>query len=56
MLCKDLCQLLCLAIISVGFTEVINKAYHHYSSFYLGYLLSLSSRDEIILSHNLTQG
>lgn len=49
--------LLWLSIISVGFTEnAINKAYHHYSGFYLGYLLSLPPRDEISVSRNITHG
>lgn len=49
--------LLYLSVISIGFTEnAINKVYHHYSSFYLGYLLSLPPRDEIRVSRNITHG
>lgn len=44
-----------LCIISVEFTEnVSNKAFHHYSSFYLEYLLSLPPIYEIRVSHNIT--
>lgn len=50
-------SLLWLSIISVGFTEnAINKAYHHYSSFYLEYLLSLPPWDEIRVSCNIICG
>lgn len=49
--------LLWLSIFSVGFIKnAIKIAYHNYSGFYLGYLLSLSPWDEIRLSHNITHG